>query len=53
MMDGKMKWKIIGLIAILANFGIQLLADYAGEKQQDEILDEKITKRLAETNPKN
>ena len=48
MMKNENGLKILGLLVALAGLGIQLLSDYVNERRQDEIIDEKITKRLSE-----
>lgn len=52
-MKNGMGLKILGLLAALAGLGVQLLSDYVSEKHQDEIIDEKITKRLSEAREEN
>lgn len=40
------KFKIIGLVATGIGFVATILGNWAGEKQQDEIIDEKVDKKL-------
>lgn len=42
------KFKIIGLVATGIGFVATILGNWAGEKQQDEIIDEKVDKKLKE-----
>lgn len=42
------KFKIIGLVATGIGFVATVLGNWAGEKQQDEVINEKVDKKLKE-----
>lgn len=52
-MKPKISWKVLGLLATIAAYAINILGDYAAERCQDEVIDEKITKALSEANEEN
>lgn len=53
MMKPKISWKVLGLIATIAAYAINILGDYVSDRCQDEVIDEKITKALSEANEEN